>query len=509
MDGLYEQFRIALHSVWRLRWLALAVAWGLCLVGWLVMALIPNSYEAKARVYVQAPAVLQSTMGPMPVDPRIDIARLTQTLTSTENLERAVRGTDLNLQVASERDLAVQVAALRQTIKIVAQQDNVFEITASSAVAGFSNAQNARTSAAVVQALIDGFVEENVAGNRAQAGQTLGFLDEELKRREVELRAAEQRRIDFETKYMGLLPGEGSIGQRMAAARVELANIDQQLVAANSALASTRSQIAGTPQSIGGLAGEGGASGQLASLEGQLSQLRARGWTDSHPDVIATKAQIARLRPVAEAERRSGAPIGTPNPLYVSLRAMLAEKEAQASALNARKTQLQTDLAQLTEKQSSEPEVVAEQARLSNDYEVLKRQYDKLLEDREQVRLRSDVNSKTDPLKFRVIERPSIPSAPATPNRPLFLTLILVASLGAGAGTAFAKSQLQTTFPTINRLETVTGLPVLGSISDVATAAGRALERQRLRWFAGAGAALASAWMLLLAIEFYQRSTIA
>jgi hypothetical protein len=218
---------------------------------------------------------------------------------------------------------------------------------------------------------------------------------------------------------------------------------------------------------------------------------------------------MARLRPAAEAERRSGAPIGALNPLYVSLRSMLAEKEAQVSALNARKTQLQTDLAQLTEKQSSEPELVAEQTRLSNDYDVLKRQYDKLLEDREQVRLRSDVNSKTDPLKFRVIERPSIPTAPATPNRPLFLTLILVVAVGAGAGVAFAKSQLQTTFPTAQRLEQVTGITVLGSVSEVATAAARAIEQQRLKWFAGAGAALAGAWLLLLAVEFWQRSTIA
>src|SRR3546814_7293241 len=49
MDGLYEQFRIALHSVWRRRWLALAVAWGLCLAGWLVIALIPNIYQSRAR----------------------------------------------------------------------------------------------------------------------------------------------------------------------------------------------------------------------------------------------------------------------------------------------------------------------------------------------------------------------------------------------------------------------------------------------------------------------------
>jgi hypothetical protein len=49
---------------------------------------------------------------------------------------------------------------------------------------------------------------------------------------------------------------------------------------------------------------------------------------------------------------------------------------------------------------------------------VLKRQYDKLLEDREAVRLRSDVASQTSPLQFKVIEPPSRPTIPdAQPAR--------------------------------------------------------------------------------------------
>jgi polysaccharide chain length determinant protein (PEP-CTERM system associated) len=433
---------------------------------------------------------------------------LRQTLISSNNLEKVVRRTDLNTQVANDKDLAAQVAALRTAIKVTAQPDDVFEITAKSAVTGFSNAQNARTSAAIVQSLIDAFVEENVEGDKAQAGQTLEFLDGELKRRESELRDAEQRRVDFETRFLGLLPGTGSIADRMSAARQEMANLDQQLVAAEGAVNSARGQLASTP-STSGMPGEGGASGQMATLEAQLSQLRARGWKDSHPDIVATKAQIARLKPEAAAEARSGQPIGNPNPLYVSLRGMLAEREAQASALQARRNQIQSDLSQLTEKQASEPEVVAEQARLSRDYDVLKGQYNKLLEDREQVQLRSDVSNKTDPLKFRVIDRPSIPTVPATPNRPLFLTAILFVALAGGAGAAFARSQLQTTFPTLSRLEELTGLPVLGSVTEVVTIAGIAIERQRLKWFAGAGGALAGAYLVLMAVEFWQRSTVA
>src|SRR3954463_9282332 len=96
MDGLYEQLRIALHQVWKRRWLALAVAWGLCLVGWLVVALIPNRYESGAPFFVQAQSLLPPQVGITPQDRQGDLVRIRQTLTSTGNLEQVVRQTELS-----------------------------------------------------------------------------------------------------------------------------------------------------------------------------------------------------------------------------------------------------------------------------------------------------------------------------------------------------------------------------------------------------------------------------
>src|SRR5687768_4230053 len=211
MDGLYEQLRIALHQIWTRRWLALAVAWGLCVLGWLAIALIPNTYESKARVFVQMQSILPSQAGVMPVDRATDLIQIRQTLTSAANLEKVVRRTDLNTLVASNRDLQVQVAKLREAIKVTAAQDNLFEISATASVSGFSNAQNAKLAGAIVQNLLDFFVEGNLAGDRIETGQTLAFLDEELRRRETDLAAAEERRVAFEQRFLGVLPGEGSI----------------------------------------------------------------------------------------------------------------------------------------------------------------------------------------------------------------------------------------------------------------------------------------------------------
>ncbi|HEY0148642.1 MAG TPA: XrtA system polysaccharide chain length determinant [Allosphingosinicella sp.] len=511
MDGLYEQFRIALHQVWRRRWLALGVAWGLCLAGWLGVALIPNSYESQARVLIQMQSILPNQMGISASERQNDLARVKQTLTSTANLEKVVRRTELNTLVASERDLASQVEALRKDITVTAKQDNLFEIKATASVGGFSNAQNAKLATAIVQNLLDLFVEENLAGDRDEASQGLTFLDEELRRREQELQQAEQRRVEFEQKFLGLLPGEGSIGMRMSSARAELSNVEQQLTQAQSSLGALRGQLGSTPATIPGFGGgsaSGPATSQIAMLEATLSGAAAKGWTDAHPDVVAMRAQIDRLRPIAAQEKPGGAN-GMPNPSYVSLRSLIAEKEGQVQAAAARKAQIQNDLAQLNSRQANEPGVAAEQARLNRDYDVLKRQYDKLLEDREQVRLRSDVQTKTDSIKFRVIDPPSSPRIPTAPNRPLLLSLILVAAIAGGIGIAFVRGQLQTTFPTQARLEAATGLTVLGTISQVVTDAARAQARKRLTWLAGGAGALAASWALLMAVEFWQRSTVA
>ena len=195
--------------------------------------------------------------------------------------------------------------------------------------------------------------------------------------------------------------------------------------------------------------------------------------------------------------------------MYVSLRSMLAEKQATVGALGARRAQLQADMGALAAKQVQEPGIAAEQARLSRDYDVMKAQYDKLLQDREDIRLRSDITSKTDAVSFRVIDPPSVPRLPAAPNRPILLIAVLIAALGAGLGVAFALGQLRATYATTDRLAAASGLPVMGGFSEVVTPVVAAGRRRRLVWFAGGTGGLAACCLLLLIVEFVQRGLTA
>lgn len=507
MDGIYEEARIALHAIWRRRWLAIGVAWVLCLIGWAAVALVPSRYESRARVFVQMQSILPDKLGITAAERQRDIDRVRQTLTSVVNLEKVVRSTDLGLQGAGDKDVAAQVAKLQKTITVKATQDNLFEISAQASGGGFSDARNAKLAKAIVTKLIDIFVEDNLSGGRDETSQSLRFLDGQLAAREKALQDAEAKRAAFEQKYMGLLPGVGSIEQRMDQARTELGQVESQLIAAQSSLAAVQSQMSGTPASIPAPNYGGGGGGGIAALEGQLAEAAGKGWTDQHPDVIALRSQLSRLRATGGGGAASAGM--APNPLYVTLRTMLADRQANAAALAARRNQLHSDMQQFAAKQVEQPEVAAEQARLSRDYQVLKDQYDKLLADREDVRLRSDAESGTDAIKFRVIDPPSDPRIPVAPNRPLLLTLVLVVAALAGAGAAFARGRLQTTFVTARQLEQASGLPVVGAVTEVVTEAQAAIRRQQLKYFSYGGGALAGAWALLLVVEFVRRALVA
>ena len=160
-------------------------------------------------------------------------------------------------------------------------------------------------------------------------------------------------------------------------------------------------------------------------------------------------------------------------------------------------------------RQIDNPEIAAEAQRINRDYDVLRRQYDELLQDREELRLRGEVRTEREAVKFEVVDPPTTPLAPAAPNRPLLLLGVLIVGIGAGCGTAFAMSKLRSTFSTTSRLERATGLPVLGAISQTVTEASRIIAAKRKRQFYGASAALGGVFILLLAAEFIQRGMVA
>lgn len=515
MNGLYDEIRVALHSVWSRRWMVLAVAWAICLIGWLVIASIPNRYESRARLLVEVNDILPENEGASPYSDRQRIDQIRNTLTSARNLEKVALTTGLVPAGASDRDKQNAVAMLQTNIKVIAQQDNIFEIVSNIGVGSLSDADNAKLASGVVDSLITVFRDEQLRGGRLNAREGLKFLDAQLAEREKALREIEAKRTAFEAQNIGMIPGSaGSPAMRIESARSELSQVEAQLAAAQGALAAANGQLASTPATISvpGLNSTGGgvARQQLAGAMAELSGMRARGLTDAHPDVIALKNQIAALQAQASREGTGGSgATSQPNPAYASLAAMRAERQAMVSSLSQRRAQLAGEISQITARRIQEPGIAAEYDRINGEYTTIKGQYDKLLAQREQVRLRGQVETETDAIRIDLIDPPTKPTAPSAPNRPLFLTLVLLAGIGGGIGAAFGLSQVRTSYATAERLERASGLPVIGSVTEVMTADRRADRRKKLVWLAGGSGALVALFLLLLVAEFVQRGMVA
>jgi len=509
MNTLIDDFRASLHSIWQRRWLALAVAWVVCVLGWLGVTMVPNAYEARARIFVQLYDPLATQVGINDSDRKASMDKLRDSLTGTLNLERVIKSTRLGETITSRKQMDAAVASLGKAIKITADQDNLFTITARSSSMRLSDGDNARLSRDEVQKLIDIFREENQNGGQGEMKQTLQFLDQQLANRQGELQAAEQRRLAFESQHPELAQGGLSVIQRLEQGRAAIRGYDADIAAQQSALAAINAQIGATPQNVAVAGPTGGVRGQLAQVQSDLAMMRARGLTENHPDVIAARNQIVSLRQQVRSEGNTATAGGTPNPAYSSLEATRAERQANLQSLIARRAAADSDLTQITSQQFNNPELVQEAQNISRDYDVLKSQYDKMLTDRENLRLKGQVVSARGTAKVDVLDPPVLPRSPVAPNRPLLLLLVLVGGVVAGVGVAFAAGEMQSSFSTTGKLERTVGLPVLGAITQSLTAEAQAVRARRSRNFYAASLALGGVFALLLAMEFIQRGTIA
>jgi len=111
---------------------------------------------------------------------------------------------------------------------------------------------------------------------------------------------------------------------------------------------------------------------------------------------------------------------------------------------------------------------------------------------RESAQIAENADKKGDKIDIKTIDTPEVPTLPSSPNRPLFLSMVLVAGLGAGVGVAFVLSQIDSSYSTTTALQAL-GLPILGSISVI-----NSFDRRPKHWFLSAKAFAAAVVMLVV-----------
>jgi polysaccharide chain length determinant protein (PEP-CTERM system associated) len=468
------QIQLRRHTVraWHHRWIAITVAWTICIAGWIVVSIIPNSFEANARLYIDADEVLTPLLKGLALDNSLgnQIDVLQRTLLSRPNLEKLISKTDLELSIRGPSDLELLVAELGAAIHIVPQTKSLFSITY----------RNAKPQLAfdVVSTIVNIFVESKTGNNRSDMQNARQFMSTQIAGYEGKLREAESKRAEFRSKYIDLLPLDGGGSSRLDTARAVVRSLEGQLADAAARRGRLAQELAVTPQTIvtetdpGVPAGSSRGGGELAAAERHLQELLL-GDTDQHPDVLRQRRLIEQLRSSGGGSSgvatsgRAARSRSQPNTVYDQLKVLQVQADSDVDSLRRQVTDATHERDRLEEIARNVPGVQAQYVNLDRDYDVVRKNYDELVARRESMQLLAAADSGSDKVKLQVIDPPQVPRIPVGPRRILLLSSVLLAGLGGAVASAMLLSQLDRSFHSVRDLRGL-GLPVAGGVSLLA-----------------------------------------
>lgn len=493
----------------------LAVAWLVGLIGMAVALMVPERYEASARVQVDTQSLLKPILAGLSIQPNLDqqVALISRTLLNRSNVENLIAMANLeqaDLSAARHEEL---IDRLTRSIQINGNA------TTNLYVISYRDTDPARAER-VVDSLLKIFFTSSTDDKRQDSASAIKFLDEEIKRYEQSLQLAESRLKDFRLKYLGL-PGQGSptasgdyfarvskLGDDIAAARLELNAALQsrdayrrELAAQTANLNATRAPVATV--SVPDL------DARIAAQRTKLDEL-LRSYTDQHPDVVGTRRVIAELEAQREKElairQRAAAAGAQPMPeptdrfsAIQQIRVALADAEAKVAAAQSKVASYEAQYAQLTASGRMIPQAEAELAQLNRDYDIQKKTYTDLLARREATVMGANAQD-TIGQQIRIVDPARVSPKPLQPNRLTMLVMALAAALGAGLVASFVADQMKPTFHTASELRAAVDRPLLGWLSTVETPNIKGLKRRRIAYFAGGVGALIGSYAALLAL---------
>ncbi len=515
MNSLLSQIMPFLRILWRQKWIAVGIAWLVCTVGWIGVALMPTKYELSTRIYLDADPLLTPLLRGLAIDtdPARHLDFLQRTLLSRPNLEQLVRLTDLDTGTNNPAEREAVFRRLAADVSITPISSNLMTIS-------YRN-KDPQIAKNVVQALLTIFAEKTAGSSRTEMDSAQRFLDYEIESYRDQLRAKDQQRAVLARQYPDLVSTEGSVGgearSRLDQTRAAIGKLKNDLEDAVTNRNSLQKELATVPPMLSvdrapQVVVNGGRmlspdEQRLEQMRNNLDTLRLK-YTDQHPDVVAAREEIKQLE--AEVKHSGSEAAGgvsktqIPNAVYDQLKIKLVDAEGQVAAVQRRLLQAQAEEQRIEAIARSAPAVLTEVQDLNRDYGILQRNYEELVSRRQSAQIAEAADTKTEKIQFRVIDAPQVPLVPVEPNRPLLVSMVLLIGVGTGLTTPLMIGQLDRSFATVAQLRDL-GIPILGSVTRISIGAARRRATIQLAGVCASAVVLIAVYgtLLLLSLKLH------
>lgn len=466
-----------LSATWQYRWHGLAAAWAVCVLGWLYVAKIPNSYQSTAKVYIDTQTLLRPLLRGLAVtlNPNQQIRVMMQELLTRPTLERVLRATDPKASSMSASQMQDAVSSFRKHISLRnLPAHGIYSISYRDTDPGHAKA--------VAQTLMSALIDSSLGGQRLDADQVGAFLNNQIAIYQRKLVDADKRRADFKRTHLDFFVSTAG-GDRLSgagdvvAAQAAVAKAQNTLNEAIDRRKALRAQLKSTSKTLSvnsplpAIIGHGDTAitgrGQLAAAIAKLNTLRTL-YTDKYPDVVTQKRLIARLESLHSGTQSSDTQ-GISNPGYVMIMSKLADIESEVAVDHNRLKDAKKQLEKSKKLTVKAINIQREYQNLDRDYQVLHKNYETLVARRESAKLTQAAGAQQSAFTFRVISPPIKPNHPNAPHRLLLNAAVLLLGIGLGGGLAFVLGEFSGRFISMEQLKEAFELPVLGAITTVRT----------------------------------------
>jgi uncharacterized protein involved in exopolysaccharide biosynthesis len=337
-------------------------------------------------------------------------------------------------------------------------------------------ASNPREAQQICGELISLLLEENLKYIQDRAVGTSDVLNKGLEDAKRDIDGMDAKLAAFKNQHMGQLPGDEDsnmkilmgLNSQLDANTQSLNRATQDKSYTESLLAQQLAawktgQSSSNPQSL---------QQQLSQLQAQLIDLQAR-YTDDHPDVIKTQADIKQVKKkLAEANDTSATATdgatdkgsASEPPEIRQLRLQVHQYEDFVAQGTRDQKKLQQEIAAYQGRVASSPAVEEEYKELARDYDNAQKTYQDLLAKKSTADLTVQMNRQAQGEQMKQLDPASLPDSPSFPNRLLFAGGGLGAGLVLGLGLALWLELRDKSIRTQADAEAALDLPMLVAV---------------------------------------------
>lgn len=528
MNHMVEHVVEELRSAWRFRWIAFGVSAAVAVLGWLLVFSLPDRYESSARVFVDTRTAIKPVIKDLSIEQDVNaqLNFVRQSLLAGTQLRKIAEQTGVLLPTVvspSRQAKILEKLADGVTLEVRSAGENPKDETAGNIYSiSYQDPDRAR-SLRVVETLLNTLVEQTLSGKREGSESAQKFLESQLRLYEARLRESENKLAEFKKRNVGLMPtdqaqpGGGYFAQLQAeidGARKAETDLNVALARRSELVRQLRGEAvvsaAGSTPVIGaaGISAGTDTVSRIKDTQAKLDDLLLR-FTDKHPDVVATRETLQELQRRRAAEIESlkrgdanavAASGASSSPVFQSIQVALNQADVEIASLRGQLANHRAKSAELRKRLDTAPQVEAEYAQLTRDYDVNQTQYNALLSNYEKARLGEQADS-AGSVRFEIVQPPTASFSPVFPRRVLFLGVVLLVALLLGGAVAWLLTLMRPVVGTVQGLTRLTGLPVLGVVSAAFPGRIRADARRSLYRFATGLGCLVFAFVIVVILS--------